>query len=189
MILLLLPAQHVLTKCGIFLTWISYGAPPGFHFIFFCYNSGPLGKDTRRKKHYAPAEKQLRISLILLGHVNLFPDSDTHALSCDVPHTFYMPFWFYRGNLKRVVCNPQSTFQSNAFCKQSVKLPFLLLRHFILGGLLFPRAVFLSVGCTLKSLEEIFKCHALTAAPYSPPLRPPCIYHNLCRWGSSIGTL
>lgn len=106
------------------------GAPPGFHFTFLCHNSGPRGKDTRREKHYSPAEKQLKISLILLGSVNLFPDSDTHMLSCNTPHTFHMPFRFYRGNLKRVVCNPQSTFQSSALCKQSVIAFLILSLHF-----------------------------------------------------------
>lgn len=107
-------------------------ASPGFHFTFLCHNSGPWGKDTRREKHYSPAEKQLKISLILLGSVNRFPDSDTHMLSCNTPHTFYMPFRFYRGDLKRVVCNPQYTFQGSALCKQSVMASLILSLHF--GG-------------------------------------------------------
>lgn len=49
-------------------------------------------------------------------------------LSYDVLNTFYMPFWFYWGNLKSVVCNPQSTFQSNA-CANSYHFSYLSL-HF-----------------------------------------------------------
>jgi hypothetical protein len=137
------------------MVFFSHGFPPGLHFIFLCHNSRPWRKGIGSKKHYFPAEKQLRISLILLGYVNLFPYSDSHTLTCDMLHTFYIPFWFYWGNLKRVVCNPQSTFQSSALYKPAVKLPLLLLCRFTLGGVHFSTTVFLSRGCTLKSLKEI----------------------------------
>lgn len=42
--------------------------------------------------HYSPAEKQLRISLMLLVYTNLFLDSETHMLPCEMLNTFYLPF-------------------------------------------------------------------------------------------------